>query len=135
VITIYHGVRPALPQAACCVHLGSPRDPAGPLPDWRTSPLWVAGKDAGGNTICCLVHGRHHGLYQRALTGIADIFGFKVRWVDTDALALRELSTDIAGFLTLMLFSFFPAMPGGRMRRSIDLWLGKQVLYQQEERS
>jgi hypothetical protein len=132
-ITIYHGIRPALPQAACNIHLGG-RLPAGLLRNWRANPLWVAGKDTGGNTVCCLVHGCHHGLYRRALAGIASLFGITVRWVDTDALLWKELKNDFSGFVTLMLFTYFPGMTGRGTRRSIDHWIGSRVLDQQEER-
>jgi len=132
-ITIYHGVRPALPQEACCQRLGCEGPPSQSW-NWRASPLWVAGKASGGDTVCCLVHGRYHGLYRRALEGIASLFGISVSWVNTDALLWQEFENDFAGFLSLMLFNYFPEIPGGRVRRSIDLWIRLRVLNQQEER-
>jgi hypothetical protein len=60
--------------------------PAGLQNDWQASPLLVAGNDRGGATICCLVHGRHRGLYWRALAGMGAIFGLSLAWVDLDRL-------------------------------------------------
>ncbi len=132
-ITIYHGVRPSLPQAVCHARLNrlGPAD----LPwDWRENPLRVAGKDTAGDTVCCLAHGRHQGLYRRALAGVTALFGVAVSWVDVDALRWREMDRDLSGFLTLMLFNYFPWLPGERFRRSIDEWIAAQVLTGQEER-
>lgn len=128
-ITIYHAVRPSIPQAVCCAHLGL-WDPLVSEWNWRASPLWVAGQDSSGGTVCCLAHGRYRGLYQRALNGIAALFQLTVRWVDTDDIVWQELERNRATFLTLLLYNYFPKMAGKPVRRSVERWIGQQVLKQ-----
>jgi len=93
-IVIYHGRRPYPPLLACAAHLGLDRGaepflPAGLGRDWRKAPLMAAGRDEGGAMVFCLVHGRYGGLYRRALTGMAGIFGLSVAWADMDEAAKR----------------------------------------------
>ncbi|MDR3591449.1 MAG: hypothetical protein P4N41_17480 [Negativicutes bacterium] len=132
-ITIYHGVRPALPQAACRVRLED-GGPAGSDRNWRENPLFIAGRDSAGYTVCCLVHGRHRGLYRRALAGTAALFGLSVRWVDTDALLWQEMGQNFFRFITLLLYNYFPGLQTGWVERSVDRWIGLRVLTEREER-
>lgn len=97
-IIIYHGRRPYLPLLACALHLGLPHGAEPFLPDaarnaWPAAPLVVAGTDQGGATVCCLVHGRHRGLYWRALAGMGAVFGLSIAWIDLD----RQLAAAGAG--------------------------------------
>jgi hypothetical protein len=117
-IIIYHGRRPYPPLLACALHLGllsgaEPFLPGGLRRDWRAAPLLVAGADRGGATVCCLVHGRHGGLYRRALIGMAAVFGLSLAFIDLD----RRLSeTDIMTRTGFLLAGRWPALFERRFR-------------------
>lgn len=108
-IVIYHGSRPYLPLLACALHLGLDREAEPFLPrDWRRTPFSVVGRDGGGATVCCLVHGRHRGLYRRALAGLGGVFGLSLAWVDTDdAVAGAGWGTRLRAWLTARLPGVF----------------------------
>jgi hypothetical protein len=117
-IIIYHSRRPYLPVLACALHLGllrgaEPFLPGGLRHDWRAAPLLVAGNDREGAKVCCLVHGRHRGLYWRALAGMAAIFGLSLACVDLD----RQLAAaDAVTRMKILLSGSWPAIFERRFR-------------------
>lgn len=108
-IVVYHAKRPYLAQLACSLHLGLAREAEPFLPrDWRLAPLLVAGRDSTGAAVCCLAHGRHSGLYRRALAGFATIFGLSLAWVDVDRTVARAgAATRLRAWLASRLPGFF----------------------------
>ncbi|MDR3563902.1 MAG: hypothetical protein P4N59_21045 [Negativicutes bacterium] len=130
-ITIYHGMRPNLPLAACSRHLGRPVRADGWV--WRENPLWVAGSDDGG-MVCCLVHGRHQSLYRRALAGTGEIFGIATSWVNTDQLVWQTFPCKLSIYCTLLLFDVLPEKIGCYFRPTVDNLIDKWLYHEQEGR-
>jgi hypothetical protein len=131
---IYHSKRPYLPLLACALHLGLTHGAEPFLPglenhNWRAQPLLVAGRDDTGALVCCLVHGRHHGLYRRTLAGMAGIFSFSLAWVDLD----REMAAHgLSSRLQVLLADRLPALFGRRFRAGIAGVLRPSLLNRQE---
>lgn len=109
-LIIYHGRRPYLPLLACAVHLGLDSRADTFLPgalefDWRARPLRLMGTDASGASVLCLIHGRHHGLYRRAVAGLTEIFAIPAALLCVDD-AIRE--ADAAVKLSALLAGILP---------------------------
>lgn len=83
-IIVYQGRQGYLPLAACKIHLNQPFEPIQDLGAKAALPLAVVGIDQEGNTICSLVSGKHSDIYNRAIEGIAEIFGLEVELVNVD---------------------------------------------------
>lgn len=95
-IIVYNGSRPYLPLLACSLHFGLTTGAEAFLQrglqwDWRREPLYIIGKDRAGNSVGCLVHGRHQAIYRRALTGTGAIFGLELACPDLDRLLADPL--------------------------------------------
>jgi hypothetical protein len=123
-ITVYHGARPLLPLMACARHIGLETEDGfsrqGTLPDWRINPLFPAGLDSAGNTVYCLVHGRHRGLYLRALEGTAALFGLAPRFVDVDRFILAQAGQNVKLLPAALIARYVPALLLPAWRRQLN---------------
>lgn len=104
-IIIYHGSHLFLPRLACCLHLVQ-QDMSQKI----HLPFTLMGRDKLGNVVCCLVYGRYHMVYERAITGISHIFNLDVRLVDVDKLLFTENRVNLSFRAKLLLVRFFPGL-------------------------
>lgn len=133
-MTVYHGAKPFLPLIACARHIGAGDSPADSLSnrsegqDWRKNPLFPAGLDAGGNTVYCLVHGRHRGLYLRALEGTAAIFGLTMRFVDVDRFIMAQVGQNVGLLPAALAARYAPALLFPAWRGKINKTIATKLI-------
>jgi hypothetical protein len=132
-IHIYHAARAYWPLLAGLQHLGyiKDKDPRKQLPGcwkWQINPLYTIGRDETGNLVCCLVHGRHGGLYRRAIDGITAIFGMQVHCVDVDQLLFTYYGQNIISWFNALLAQYMPRQFGKQYRKTIEEFV-KQERY------
>lgn len=96
-LIIYKGSRPLFPLLACDIHLEKQSEATETIAllyksdwDWRSEPMKIVGIDNLGHKICCLVHGKYGEMYDRALSGIADIFQLDRRIIDVDQIVVKS---------------------------------------------
>ncbi|HMM21337.1 MAG TPA: hypothetical protein PKA10_11395 [Selenomonadales bacterium] len=135
-IIVYHSARFYLPLLACALHLGLSYEAedffrAG-WAEETGKPLRVMGRDDGGNIVCSLIHGRHGGLYKRALEGAADVFELSCRCIRVeDLLTVRRTGRNLA--LSRLIACHLPHFLGPAQRRAIARALDRQLKRQREE--
>jgi hypothetical protein len=115
-----------LPDAARAAALGARND-------WRSKPLYIAVRSAGGRDfVACLAQGRHRDLYQRALQGTASLFGHDIFWLDVDEIRRRQKRTHFTGYLAVTLASMYPGLLANWLKGPLNAFAALITDRQQE---
>lgn len=109
-IIVYQGRQSYLPLAACKMHLNQPIESIRDLQDKAALPLAVVGIDQEGNTICLLVSGKYSDIYNRAIEGIAEIFGLEVELLNVDLSIERSHFAGSGNYLKHMAVRYCPLL-------------------------
>lgn len=109
-IIVYQGRQSYLPLAACKMHLNQPLESIRDSGDKAAVPLAVVGIDQEGNTVCSLVSGKYGDIYNRAIEGIAEIFGLEVELVNVDHSLERSHFTGSRNYLRHMAIRYCPQL-------------------------